>query len=91
MKNFFFSIIAISLFLITLFISLNVLLGGVPLFNIFNLNISDAIFISKKQENKKLYKVLFNKEHTIHKCGKSENGFYNMAYKKDIFGFRAGA
>ena len=88
MKNFFFSIIAISLFLITLFISLNVLLGGVPLFNIFNLNISDAIFISKKQENKKLYKVLFNKEHTIHKCGKSENGFYNMAYKKDIFGFR---
>ena len=37
---------------------------------------------------KKLYEVSFNKEHTIHKCGKSENGFYNMSYKEDIFGFR---
>ena len=78
MKSLFFSIIAISLFSIILFASLNVLLGGVPLFNIFSLSISDAIFISKKKENKKLYEVSFNKEHTIHKCGKSENGFYNI-------------
>lgn len=88
MKSLIFSITAISLFLVILFVSLNILLGGVPLFNIFNLNISDAIFISKKKENKKLYEVSFNKEHTIDKCGKSENGFYNMSYKEDIFGFR---
>ena len=88
MKNLLFTLISILIFLIILLGSLNLLLSGVPLFNIFNIDISDAIYFSKKEENKNLYKTSFNKNHFVDKCGKSENGFYNLSYKKDIFGFR---
>ena len=88
MKNIFFSLITIIFFLGIIFSTLNIILSGVPLFNILNLKISDAVFISKKEEDQNRNKILYNKEHYIDKCGISEGGFYNLAYKKDIFGFR---
>lgn len=88
MKNIFFTLIAIFFLLVVIFSTLNVILSGVPLFSILNLNTSDAVFISKKEEDRNLNKVSYNKEHYVEKCGVSEGGFYNLAYKKDIFGFR---
>ena len=88
MKNIFFFLITTTFFLGIIFGTLNIILSGVPLFSIFNLNTSDAVFISKKEEDRDLNKILYNKEHYVEDCGKSEGGFYNLAYKKDIFGFR---
>ena len=88
MKNFFFSLIAITFILVIIFSALNIFFSGVPLFSILNLSTSDAVYISKKEEDKNLNRVSFDKDHYIENCGESEGGFYNLAYKKDIFGFR---
>lgn len=90
MKNFFFSIFTILIIVTGIFSSLNFLLSGVPLFNVFNINIKQAVYISKNEDYKKKYEISFDKEtnYYSHKCGDSENGFYNMAYIPDDFGFR---
>ena len=88
MKNIFFAFCSILIFFIIFFGSLNFVLGGVPLFNIFKINMSDLVFVKKKKELSELNKIDFNKDHYIHKCGYLEDGFNNLAYKKDIFGFR---
>ena len=88
MKNIFFAFCSIFIFFIIFFGSLNFILGGVPLFNIFKIDLSDLVFALKKKELGELNKIDFNKEHYIHKCGYSEDGFNNLAYKKDNFGFR---
>ena len=88
MKNIFFFLITITLFLVIIFGALNIFFSGVPLFSILNLSTSDAVYISKKEEDRNLNKVSFDKDHYVENCGESEGGFYNLAYKKDIFGFR---
>lgn len=90
MKNFFFSIFTILIIVTGIFSSLNFLLSGVPLFNVFNINIKQAVYISKNEDYKKKYEISFDKEtnYYSYKCGDSENGFYNMAYIPDDFGFR---
>ena len=88
-KNFVFSIIAIFLTLILFFSSLNFFLSGVPLFSIFKINISDAIYVLKDEKLKKKHEIFFDKEYYVDPCGQSENGFYNLAYKQDKFGFRS--
>ena len=88
MKNFLFTIIAIFLFSTIFFSSLNFFLGGVPLFSLFNIDTSDAVYVLKKKKNKSDYKISFNYDYYVDHCGKSENGFYNLAYKQDRFGFR---
>ena len=52
-KNFVFSIIAIFSILILFFSSLNFFLSGVPLFSIFKINISDAVYVLKDEKLKK--------------------------------------
>ena len=90
MKNFFFSIFTIIIIIIVLFSSLNFLLSGVPLFNVFNINVKQAVYVSKNEDYKKNYEISFDEEtkYYSYKCGDSENGFYNMAYIPDDFGFR---
>ena len=88
MKKILFSLITIIFLLTIIFSTLNIIFSGVPLFSILNLNTSDAVFISKKEEDRNLNKTSYDKEHYIEKCGESEGGFYNLSYKKDIFGFR---
>ncbi len=88
MKNLFFGIISVLLFFILFFGSLNFLLSGVPLFNLFNIRTSDAVYYLKNEDIREKNKVVFSKDLFIDKCGKTEDGFYNLAYKKDIFGFR---
>ena len=87
-KNFVFSIIAIFSILILFFSSLNFFLSGVPLFSIFKINISDAVYVLKDEKLKKEHEIFFDKEYYVDPCGHSENGFYNLAYKQDEFGFR---
>ena len=41
-----------------------------------------------KRKYRQLNKISFNEEHFVDKCGKSEDGYNNLTYKKDIFGFR---
>ena len=88
MKNIFFAFCSILIFFVIFFGSLNYFFRGVPLFNIFNINIPDLVFVLKKKELSELNKVDFNKDHYIHKCGYLEDGFNNLSYRKDIFGFR---
>ena len=87
-KNFIFSIVTIFSILIIFFSSLNFFLGGVPLFSIFNINISDAVYVLKDKKLKKKNKIFFDKDYYVDQCGHSEDGFYNLAYKQDKFGFR---
>ena len=60
MKNFFFSIFTIFIIVIVFFSSLNFLLSGVPLFNVFGINIKQAVYISKNEDNKKNYEISFD-------------------------------
>ena len=87
-KNFIFSIMTIFLILSLFFSLLNFFLGGVPLFSTFNINISDAVFILKDEKFKEKNKIFFNKNYYVDPCGHSEDGFHNLAYKQDNFGFR---
>ncbi len=91
MKNFLFTILTLFIFILIFFSSLNYFLGGVPLFNIFNINITQAVYVSKDENLKKDYEISFkeNTKYFAHKCGASENGFYNTAYEPDDFGFRS--
>ena len=88
MKNIFFGFSSIIIFFVIFFGSLNLFFSGVPLFNIFNINLSDLVFLLKKKELSELNEIDFNKDHFVHKCGYSEDGFNNLSYRKDIFGFR---
>ena len=88
MKYFLISIITITFILVIFFSSLNFFLGGPPLYNVFNLNIKDAVFISKKKFIKKDYEINFDNYNYIKECGISENGFFNLAYNLDKYGFR---
>ncbi len=88
MRTFIYSISTILIFIVIFFSILNYFLSGTPLFKLFGLNISDAVFVSKNKENSEINKSEFNKEHTIIKCGDAEDGFYNLTFKKDIYGFR---
>ena len=87
-KNFVYSIVAIFSILILFFSLLNFFLSGVPLFSIFKINISDAVYVLKDEKLKKKHEIFFDKEYYVDPCGHSENGFYNLAYKQDEFGFR---
>ena len=87
-KNFVFSIIAIFSTLILFFSSLNFFLSGAPLFSIFQIDIADAVYVLKDEKLKNKHEILFDKEYYVDLCGHSENGFYNLAYKQDEFGFR---
>jgi len=73
MKYFLFVMIAIIFILAIIFTSLNFFLGGPPLYNVFNISIKDAVFISKKNEFKKDHKIHFNNYDYVDTCGKSEN------------------
>lgn len=90
MKNIFFSIFTTIILIVFIFSSLNFFFSGVPLFNVFKINIKQAIYISKNDQLKKNYEITFDKgtKYYAEKCGASENGFYNMAYIPDDFGFR---
>ena len=88
MKYFLFSLFTIILILTIFFTSLNFFLGGPPLYNVFKISIKDAVFISKKSKFKKDHEITSNNYDYIDKCGKTENGFYNLAYKQDNYGFR---
>ncbi len=88
MKLFLFSISTILIVFFVFFTSLNFFLGGPPLYNVFNIDLKDAVFLSKNEELKNKLKIEFNKDFYIDPCGKTENGFYNLAYKQDKFGFR---
>ncbi len=88
MKNYLFSIISIFIFFSLFFGFLNLVFSGVPLFNLFKISISDAIYHLKDEKNKSNYEINFSKDYYVSKCGKTENGFYNLAYKQDKFGFR---
>ena len=88
MKNIFFAFCSIFIFFAIFFGSLNYFFSGVPLFNIFNIKLSDLVFVLKKKELSELNKIEFNRDHYVHKCGYSEDGFNNLSYRKDIFGFR---
>jgi len=87
-KYFLFSIITITFISVSFFSSLNFLLGGPPLYNVFNLNIEDVVYISKKNIFKKDHEINFDNYDYIDKCGLSENGFFNLAYNMDKYGFR---
>ena len=57
MKNFLFTILTLFIFILIFFSSLNYFLGGVPLFNIFNINITQAVYVSKDENLKKDYEI----------------------------------
>jgi hypothetical protein len=87
-KNFLLLLISLSLFFITFFPFLNIALGGVPLFNIFNLKIEDMVYVSKeKNKDFKINSTTKNFDF-IRRCGKKENGHTNLIYSKDRYGFR---
>ena len=88
MKNFLFTIIAIFIFCIIFFGSLNLIFGGVPMFSLFKISTTDAVQVLKDKKNKLVHEIKFNKDYFVDQCGKNENGFYNLAYKQDKFGFR---
>ncbi len=88
MKNFLFSVISIFIFFILFFGLLNFIFAGVPLFSLFKIDISDAVYVLKDEKNKSSYEINFDNNYFVDKCGKNENGFYNLAYKQDKFGFR---
>lgn len=87
-KNFLLSLVTILVFFIIFFPFLNIVLGGVPLFNIFNLKIEDMVYVSKTQINTST--TNFDEEYfdSIDRCGKSENGNTNLIYRADRYGFR---
>ena len=89
-KVLFFSFILIYLILEFL----NYIYSGVPLYDKLNLNNIDIV---QSKINKKKYKnntsnIDFqnfkNGKYSLNKCGLSENGKYNLAYKRDKFRFR---
>ena len=90
MKNFLLSILTIFVLVSFFFGLLNFFLSGVPLFNLFKINMSQALYVTKDESLKKNYEISFDKdeEYRAHKCGPGENGFYNMSYVPDDFGFR---
>ena len=61
MKKILFSLITIIFLLTIIFSTLNIIFSGVPLFSILNLNTSDAVFISKKEEDRNLNKTSYDK------------------------------
>lgn len=88
MKNFFFTFLTLIIFSIIFFSALNIFLSGVPLFSLFNIDTSDAVYVSKDVSKKDDFKINLEKNYFVDNCGKNENGFFNLAYKKDKFGFR---
>ncbi len=89
-KVFLLSIISIYLFLEFL----NFIYSGVPIYDKLNLNNIDVL---QSKINKKKYKnntsnIDFQKlekgNYSLNKCGLSENGKYNLAYKRDKFKYR---
>ena len=88
MKNILFSISSIIFFLLFFFTFLNFIFGGVPLFNLLNIKTSEAVFALRDEKNKPDYEIQFENNYFVDECGKSENGYYNLAFKKDNFGFR---
>ena len=88
MKNLLFIIFAIFIFCIIFFGSLNLIFGGVPLFSLFKISTTDAVHVLRDKKNKSAHEIKFDKNYFVQPCGKSENGFYNLAYEQDKFGFR---
>tara|TARA_Y100000389_G_C17380196_1_gene473930 strand:- start:67 stop:1125 length:1059 start_codon:yes stop_codon:yes gene_type:complete len=88
MRNFLYSVVTILSFFIIFFSTLNYFLSGTPLFKLFGLNMPDTVFISKNNKESQTNKAEFNKENIVIECGKTEDGFNNLTFKKDIYGFR---
>ena len=88
MKNLLFIIFAIFIFCIIFFGSLNLIFGGVPMFSLFKISTTDAVHVLRDKKNKSAHEIKFDKNYFVQPCGKSENGFYNLAYEQDKFGFR---
>ena len=67
MKSIFFGFSSIIIFFVIFFGSLNIFFSGVPLFNIFNINLPDLVFLLKKKELSELNEIDFNKDYFVHK------------------------
>tara|TARA_B100000780_G_C21066403_1_gene428856 strand:+ start:164 stop:1252 length:1089 start_codon:yes stop_codon:yes gene_type:complete len=89
-KNLLLSFISLLLFSVIFFSGLNFLLGGVPLFGMFKIDIEEMVYVLKNDDKEKYKNIVETKNfhYRLSRCGKRENGFVNLLYKEDRFGFR---
>ena len=93
LKNLIFSLITIVFLCVIFFQFLNITLGGVPLFYIFKLTDQEVIYISRSNieefdTDEVRANINWENINFIDPCGKYENGFINMVFKVDKYGFR---